>query len=274
MAAEKAIVLLPAFQRSHELAETTRLEAIFGLGKYQEVLDELEAQPDLTGSQLPQIRRLRLQSRACKELGKYQEAYEALLKCNGLETQRLKKMAQEQAIFMTSMFDDRDRENQVAILEEQQRALLTQADLARNLVEKQTLSAKHASEIRNMTLLFSGLLLAFSIFAVFSFFRRKSARIIQTRERELNDLLNGRLKAQEIELRKEIAARRELEIAMDRQRRFEAIGKLTGGVAHDFNNLLTVVINSNELISMHYPKAPTEVTDLLRASTKSSRIGC
>ena len=39
-----------------------------------------------------------------------------------------------------------------------------------------------------------------------------------------------------------------VEAALDRERRFAAIGRLTAGFAHDFNNLLTVVIAQTERI--------------------------
>ncbi len=46
----------------------------------------------------------------------------------------------------------------------------------------------------------------------------------------------------------DVTRRREAEAALQRARRMEALGQLTGGLAHDFNNLLQVVIGSLEML--------------------------
>ncbi len=185
-----------------------------------------------------------------------------------LEQQRLKERAQEQVSFMDALFRDRERESQFALLQEQQKSLQANVELNARKLEQQTIVIAHEAELRNRTIFFSICLFVLGCLLIVGYFRRKHNLMVRTHERSLNTLLEERLKRQAEELHREITARRDLELEVERKHQFEALGKLTGGVAHDFNNLLTIILSSNELIQHKLPASSIEVQELLKASTK------
>lgn len=65
------------------------------------------------------------------------------------------------------------------------------------------------------------------------------------------DLLAQKVEERTRDLEYEVAERRQVEVALSRAQRLEAIGQLTGGVAHDFNNLLQVVTGGITLLQKH-----------------------
>jgi signal transduction histidine kinase/ActR/RegA family two-component response regulator len=66
----------------------------------------------------------------------------------------------------------------------------------------------------------------------------------------------------------------ELQEALLRAQRLEAVGQLAGGVAHDFNNLLATVLASAELLSDYVPEGrPREyTTEIERAATRGAAL--
>ena len=74
-------------------------------------------------------------------------------------------------------------------------------------------------------------------------------------------------------LTREVTERVELEKSLERKRRDEAIGKLTGNVAHDFNNLLQVIISTNEHLRSKGLAYTEFDRELIATSTKSAQTG-
>ncbi|MGH9247353.1 MAG: ATP-binding protein [Acidimicrobiales bacterium] len=62
----------------------------------------------------------------------------------------------------------------------------------------------------------------------------------------------------------DISEQRRLERHLQQVQRFEALGRLAGGVAHDFNNLLTVILGYSEMALGHL-----EQDDLMRADLEA-----
>src|SRR4029453_18274851 len=72
-------------------------------------------------------------------------------------------------------------------------------------------------------------------------------------------------------LGREIRSRRTEDLAVERSRRMEALGRLTGGVAHDFNNLLMVISGNLQILQRRYATAPMERH--LQAISKATERG-
>jgi len=66
----------------------------------------------------------------------------------------------------------------------------------------------------------------------------------------------------------------ELQDALLRTQRLEAVGQLAGGVAHDFNNLLATILASAELLGDYVPEGrPREyTTEIERAATRGAAL--
>jgi signal transduction histidine kinase/CheY-like chemotaxis protein len=66
----------------------------------------------------------------------------------------------------------------------------------------------------------------------------------------------------------------ELQDALFRAQRLDAVGQLAGGVAHDFNNLLATILASAELLSDYVPEGrPHEyTTEIERAATRGAAL--
>jgi PAS domain S-box-containing protein len=74
-----------------------------------------------------------------------------------------------------------------------------------------------------------------------------------------------------IAIKRDITARRSLEMQYRQAQKMEGIGRLAGGVAHDLNNLLTVINGTVELL-LPRPGQPTEhVADLMEIRRAADR---
>lgn len=91
-------------------------------------------------------------------------------------------------------------------------------------------------------------------------------------ERMANKRLTEVVEQTSRELQREFELKERLEKSLERKRRDEAIGQLTGCVAHDFNNLLQVIFSANEVFSRRDDLSATE-SRLLDASNASANAG-
>ena len=91
----------------------------------------------------------------------------------------------------------------------------------------------------------------------------------QGRGRLMVGLASDVTEAREVEVQQA-----ELQEALLRAQRLEAVGQLAGGVAHDFNNLLATVLASAELLGDYVPEGrPREYTsEIERAATRGAAL--
>lgn len=62
---------------------------------------------------------------------------------------------------------------------------------------------------------------------------------------------------------RDITERKEQEAELEKARRAEAIGQITGGITHDLNNLLTIVLGNLRLIGRDIDKEKPEILELI-----------
>jgi PAS domain S-box-containing protein len=93
--------------------------------------------------------------------------------------------------------------------------------------------------------------------------------------RDMNIVLEERVKQRTRELEIAMERRRKVEAALHQAQRLEAIGQLTGGIAHDFNNLLTIVIGQTEAITLAAkddPRITRMTAATLRAAERAAQL--
>lgn len=84
--------------------------------------------------------------------------------------------------------------------------------------------------------------------------RQYQARDYVDQLRDAREGLEEKVSERTRQLETQIAERHQMEAALLRAQRLEAVGQLTGGIAHDFNNLLQVVIGGISLLQRHADK--------------------
>jgi signal transduction histidine kinase len=87
----------------------------------------------------------------------------------------------------------------------------------------------------------------------------------------LNVELEKRLAEQATQLQTQASERAEVDAALNRMHRLEAVGQLTGGIAHDFNNLLMAVIGNLELMKRRLDAAHPARAALDRAMVATAK---
>ncbi len=256
------------------MARIIRLKAIFGLGESEAALagiDEL-----LADSRLAIIHRIELlefRSTVLASMSRFQDSLDALTQCRKIEAQRNTLRAQEVAAFIISSYGNQQRELELAASKARESAAIAQAELNESVARQKTAETSRAKLMRDG----AALMAVLSVVGIALYLRasnkRRTDQIQALHEREMNEELTRRLGVQTAQLKEQISTRQQLELAMERKFRVEALGKLTGGVAHDFNSLLTVITHSTELIRLENLQLSEESLRLLDAIIGAAESG-
>jgi signal transduction histidine kinase len=132
---------------------------------------------------------------------------------------------------------------------------------------------KAADDSRKIRNLVAGFAVA-AVLASFFFFRVNTNRRIQSKlhdqERQTNARLSNLVEEKTAKLVSRMEEQATLEQELERKRRHEALGQLTGGVAHDINNALQVIMVSNEMMQLASDSELNETQmSMLQASKES-----
>ncbi len=246
------------------LARIIRLKAVFGLGESETALagiDELLGDTRL--AIVNRIELLEFRSTVLASMSRFQDSLDALTQCRKIEAQRDTLRAQEIAAFITSSYGNQQRELELTASKARESTAIAQAELNESVARQKTAETSRAKLMRDGAALLAILSVIGIAFYLRASNKRRTDQIQAQHEREMNEELTRRLDLQTAQLKEQISTRQQLELAMERKFRVEALGKLTGGVAHDFNNLLTVITHSTELIRLENQELSEESSRLL-----------
>ncbi len=252
-------VIEAKLQRARILSAADRTDEALG------VLTALEQET----TDLPEYESIRvfIASQVFFKTKNYKLAFGALARYQGMISQFNREQAASQLAFIKAMMEDADRDLQLA--KQKQLASTAVAEREKSASEIQLAIAKHRTTERN--------LLALALFTIialgFVASRFWVARKLQIQSKQLNADLNQSLNQRTRQLMAETEDRRKLELAVERQRRDQVLGQLTGGVAHDFNNLLTIIMQSNELAQQFDSRLSDAAIEQLQTSTQAASTG-
>ncbi len=267
--------LLQPIPRSWTTAQLFRVRAEFGLGHSSQALETVDQL--LANDRVAVIHRIELlvlRSTILASLSRFQESLESLTECRNLEDQRDTHRAQELSQFIKFDFENQQRDLELSMAKARAAGAQSKAQLSAMAADQEAAEASWARLTRNVSVLTSIIAVSLvSLYLRLSWNRKVTAAVVQ-RERELNERLKSELSMQAVELKDQVTKSQNLELAVERKFRDEAIGKLTGGIAHDFNNLLSVILHSAELIRVKSKnELPAELVELLDAINTAAESG-
>lgn len=101
---------------------------------------------------------------------------------------------------------------------------------------------------------------------------RKKDGTLFTEEQTITPIVdNAGTVAHFIAIKRDITARRDLEMQYRQAQKMEGIGRLAGGIAHDLNNLLTVINGTVELLLPKTGQSPEQLADLMEIRRAADR---
>ena len=134
--------------------------------------------------------------------------------------------------------------------------------------------ASSARTIRNLIIALAALICSSSFFLYRNHANRKIEMLTLKKQQAINEDLSRIVDEKTAALFSEAEERIDLQNQLEKKRRNEAIGQLTGGVAHDFNNLLQVITTVNELLKTSLDNRLSEHDEkLLESSSNSAEVG-
>ena len=149
-----------------------------------------------------------------------------------------------------------------------------QRESDRQRAENSEKIASDARTIRNLIIALTALVSSTSFFFYRNHSNRRIEKLTLRKQQAINEDLSRIVDEKTAALFSEAEERVELQNQLEKKRRNEAIGQLTGGVAHDFNNLLQVITTVNELLKTSLEHQLSDHDQkLLASSTNSAEIG-
>ncbi|MEM8734141.1 MAG: ATP-binding protein, partial [Planctomycetota bacterium] len=267
-ACEEAVGLLESNYRQ-EGAKVTLGEILVKLGDVEDGIDLIKAVAKRSPVETEAIKAYRKLYQVYLAQNKNRKALSAL---EGFHRLREKHVTDGAATRIELLKADMQYE----VESQQLRLKAAKARAARELAEARATNANSRARADQTTR--NLLLVALGLFGVtiftFSFLKKKHLheRALKEVEQELNVELSQLVEEKSAELVRQFERQSELEKSLERRRRDESIGQLTGNVAHDFNNLLQVVTNANEIVQAN-PSLTNAEQEILRVSEQSVETG-